>query len=165
LVERISALANAVPVTYDFTVANNTTQTVTASGWFTFDDAIAIPGSTVTQTDLIDDLALTWDAFAYDESTANTGFLQFDGAGALSAFRIEATGCDSDPNSAPDDCVGEPLSWILNSQSEQFLWHSVCGSSNSSICNNPGRLVSWSLRTSRGSWIGSPSSRNELTSS
>jgi PEP-CTERM motif len=140
--------ANAVPVTYDFIVADNILHQVTAPGWFTFDDSISIPGGTITQPGLITDLALTWDGFAYDESTANTGFLQFDGSGALSAFGIAATGCDSDPNSQPDDCVGEPLSWTLNSQNEQFLWHFVCGSGNSSICAAPGHLVSWSLRTS-----------------
>jgi len=132
--------ANAVPVTYDFTVANSFfNPTVTASGWFTFDDSISIPGGTVNQTGLIDDLALTWNGFAWDEGTANTGYLQFDASGALSAFRIEAPFCDE------AQCT--PLGWSLISASEQFVFQIEIGGGNPPTVA-PGHLVSWSERTS-----------------
>jgi hypothetical protein len=79
--------ANAVPVTYDFTVNGGPTGPlagVTSSGSFTFDDSI-IPsgGGMLQQANLLTDLAFTWNGIAYTESTANTGLLTFDSGGTL----------------------------------------------------------------------------------
>lgn len=78
--------AHAVPVTYDFsvTVTEGPLAGTTATGFFTIDDEIApSDGGTVTATNLFTDLAFTWNGIAYDETTANTGWLTFSEVGDL----------------------------------------------------------------------------------
>jgi PEP-CTERM motif len=77
--------ANAVPVTYQFTVSDG----LNSSGFFTYDDSIIpLGGGTLFQTGLLTDLAFTWNGVAYDETTANTGILSFDSSGGLTFARF-----------------------------------------------------------------------------
>lgn len=82
------AIAQAAPITYDFSVTATTGPLAgaTSSGTFTFDSSI-IPagGGTVNQTGLLTDLNFTWNGIVYDETTANTGGLTFAANGSLSS--------------------------------------------------------------------------------
>ena len=82
----VAALAsNAAPITYRFTVGatDGPLTGVTSVGTFTFDSASITPGASNSATGLLTDLDFTWNGITYDESIANTGLLQFDGAGEL----------------------------------------------------------------------------------
>ena len=78
--------AFAVPITYDFSVTatSGALTGTTSGGTFTFDSSI-IPagGGFVLQANLLQHLAFTWNGTAYDETTANTGLMQFNTSGAL----------------------------------------------------------------------------------
>jgi hypothetical protein len=78
--------AFAVPMTYQFSVTATTGSLTgaTSTGMFTFDSSI-IPaaGGFVLQANVLQDLAFTWNGTAYDETTANTGLMQFNASGAL----------------------------------------------------------------------------------
>jgi len=91
--------ANADPITVDFTVTGTSgpLSGVMSSGFFTFDDSVipaVIPawGVNVAQADLLTDLSFSWNGIAYDETTANTGWLGFDSAGLLEYFGL-GTSC------------------------------------------------------------------------
>lgn len=89
--------ANAIPITYDFTVHATSGQLagVTSSGFFTYDDSIVPPGGgDVLQVGLLTDLAFTWSGVAYDETTANTGGLTFDSSGTLTHW-LFGTNCNA----------------------------------------------------------------------
>ncbi|HEX6998975.1 MAG TPA: hypothetical protein VF322_12610 [Gammaproteobacteria bacterium] len=76
--------AQAIPITYDFSVTATAGPLAgtTATGFFTFDDAIIPPGGgTVEAANLLTDLAFTWNGIAYDETTANTGLFTFAATG------------------------------------------------------------------------------------
>lgn len=89
--------AQATPRTYSFdvTATDGPLAGVSATGTFTFDDSI-IPagGGMVKGTSLLTDLNFTWNGIAYDETTANTGWLTFDAAGILTdpTFGTDCTG-------------------------------------------------------------------------
>jgi hypothetical protein len=78
--------AVAVPITYDFSVTatSGALTGATSAGTFTFDSGI-IPtgGGFVLQANVLQNLAFTWNGTAYDETTANTGLLQFNASGVL----------------------------------------------------------------------------------
>lgn len=78
--------AFAVPITYQFSVTatSGALTGTTSTGTFTFDSGI-IPagGGFVLQANVLQDLAFTWNGTAYDETTANTGLMQFNSSGAL----------------------------------------------------------------------------------
>jgi len=81
--------AQATPVTYDFmvTATGGPLTGVTASGTFTFDDTIIpVGGGEVDGDNLLTNLSFIWDSIAYNQTTANTGFLVFDAAANLSVF-------------------------------------------------------------------------------
>ena len=81
--------AKAMPMTYDFTVTatGGPLAGVTASGTFTFSDTIIpVGGGEVDGDNLLTNLTFTWDSIAYNQTTANTGFLVFDAAANLSVF-------------------------------------------------------------------------------
>lgn len=76
----------AVPITYDFSVTatSGALTGTTSSGTLTFDSSI-IPagGGFVLQANVLQNLAFTWNGTAYDETTANSGLLQFSPSGVL----------------------------------------------------------------------------------
>jgi PEP-CTERM motif len=82
----VSTNAFAVPITYQFSVTatSGALTGTTSTGTFTFDSSI-IPagGGFVLQANLLQDLAFTWNGTAYDETTANTGLMQFNASGAV----------------------------------------------------------------------------------
>jgi hypothetical protein len=83
--------AHATPVTYNFQVkaASGPLVGMTAAGTFTFDDSVIANQDQygyVQAIDLLTDLNFTWNGIAYDESTANTGWLGFDANGELDAI-------------------------------------------------------------------------------
>jgi hypothetical protein len=81
-----SGAALSAPVTYDFTVTafSGPLDGDTANGSFTFNSAIAPPGGGFAiGTGLLTSLAFTWDGITYTSATANTGFLEFNAAGAV----------------------------------------------------------------------------------
>src|SRR5258708_24962198 len=55
----------------------------TANGTFSYDSSSIVPGGSNSATGLLTALSVTWDAIAYTQATANTGFLTFNGAGTL----------------------------------------------------------------------------------
>jgi hypothetical protein len=89
-----SMAAKAATITYDFTVTANSgpLSGQSVSGFFAFDDSIIVPGDDVSQVGLLTDLDFTWNGIAYDESTANTGWLTFGASGDLIDFGI-GTNC------------------------------------------------------------------------
>ncbi len=53
-------------------------------GWFEYDDSVApVGGGYVKLTGLFSGLSVGFDGFSFDETTANSGWLQFDAAGEL----------------------------------------------------------------------------------
>ena len=73
-------------VNYDFSVTATSGPLVgvTAVGTFAFDSSIIpLGGGFLPQLNLLSDLNFTWHGITYDETTANTGFLNFDAAGNL----------------------------------------------------------------------------------
>src|SRR5262245_3086157 len=86
----LAAAAVASPIRYRLSFAPDTVPIQGAfSGPFSFDDSI-IPagGGQVIATDLLTGLSFQWNGVAYDETTAFSHWLEFDPAGALSAFVI-----------------------------------------------------------------------------
>lgn len=82
----LAAPAHAVLVAYDFTVTANSgpLNGTSASGSLAFDSAL-IPagGGSLSAIGLLSDLDFTWNGITYDETTANTGGLEWDPAGQL----------------------------------------------------------------------------------
>jgi len=89
--------ANADLINVDFTVTGTSGPLigVMSSGFFTFDDSV-IPGGggLVGQIGLLTDLSFSWNGIAYDETTANTGWLSFDALETLDDFGF-GTNCDA----------------------------------------------------------------------
>jgi len=78
--------AQAAAVTYDFNVfALDGPTPGSSSGFFSYDSGIVTPG-TVNLTGLLTDFSFTIGGITYDETTANTGYLSFDGAGDLVGY-------------------------------------------------------------------------------
>lgn len=86
--------AQATPVTYDFSanVVSGTASGSTASGYFTYDSSTVAPSQFVDAAGLFSDFAFAWRGVNYTEVTANTGYLGFDGTGALQDF-LFGTAC------------------------------------------------------------------------
>jgi len=83
--------ANADPITINFSVigGNGPLIGVSSSGFFTFQDSIIPAGpGLLNQAGLLTDLSFSWNGIAYDETTANTGWLRFDSSGRLDYFGI-----------------------------------------------------------------------------
>jgi hypothetical protein len=81
----LPSTAQAIPVTYEFSVTATTGPLTgaTASGTFTYDTSSIVPSTLVRATGLLTDLNFTWNGITYDETTANTGALSFDATGTL----------------------------------------------------------------------------------
>ena len=98
--------ACADELTYDFTVTatSGPLSGTVSSGSFSFDSSVIVPagppatscrpatspcpptGGDVAGSHLLDALDFTWDSIAYNATTANTGFLNFDSSGNLISF-------------------------------------------------------------------------------
>jgi hypothetical protein len=98
--------ACADELTYDFTVTatSGPLSGTVSSGSFSFDSSVIVPagppatscrpstspcpptGGGVAGSHLLDALDFTWDSIAYNATTANTGFLNFDSSGNLISF-------------------------------------------------------------------------------
>jgi hypothetical protein len=79
-----AAVANAFPITYDFTATGTTGPLAgtVAHGTFSYDSSIVTPGPNITPG-LLTALRFSWNGVAYNQTTANTGFLAFDAGGNL----------------------------------------------------------------------------------
>jgi hypothetical protein len=79
--------AQAAPITYVFTVTatQGPLNGSISIGTFTFDTSSITPGATNSDPALLTDLDFVWDGITYDETTANTGYLTFDGSGVLTS--------------------------------------------------------------------------------
>jgi hypothetical protein len=80
--------AMATPITYNFTVnVNNGPLAGTVeNGTFAYDSSSVVPGGFNNATGLLTGLAFTFNGTTYNAGTANTGYLAFDGSGALTYF-------------------------------------------------------------------------------
>ena len=77
--------AEATPVTYSFSVTatSGPLDGTTAAGTFSYDTSSIVPGGSNNNTGLLTALNFTWDGITYNQTTANTGFLDFNGSGML----------------------------------------------------------------------------------
>src|SRR5690348_10838363 len=102
----------AVPITYEFSVTatSGSLTGATSAGTFTFDSSI-IPagGGFVLQANLLEDLAFTWNGTTYDETTANTGLMQFSASGALTDIAF-GNNC----HAASCSVTGNTNQWFAN---------------------------------------------------
>ena len=81
-----AATANAAPVTYNFLFSSTSgaLQFGPTLGSFTYDDSVApVGGGFVSALGLFSDLDVSFGAWSFDETTANSGWLWFDAAGGL----------------------------------------------------------------------------------
>jgi len=80
-----SGLVSASPITYTFTVTatDGPLSGTTEDGTFSYDSSSVVPGGQNTTPGLFTSLAFVWNGTAYDQTTANTGFLDFDATGNL----------------------------------------------------------------------------------
>jgi len=76
---------HASPVNYRFSVTatSGPLAGATAAGTFSYDTSSIVPGGSNNNTGLLTALDFTWNGIAYNQVTANTGFLEFDTTGAL----------------------------------------------------------------------------------
>jgi hypothetical protein len=79
--------AKAAPITYSFSVTatSGPLAGTTENGRFTYDSSSIVLNGVNKDTGLLTALNFTWNAIAYDQTTANTGFLIFDPGGNLSS--------------------------------------------------------------------------------
>jgi hypothetical protein len=78
--------AQAVPITYDFTVNGGPTGPLAgtvAHGSFSYDSSSIVPGGSNDATGLLTSLSFSWNGVAYTPATANTGSLAFNASGNL----------------------------------------------------------------------------------
>ena len=108
-----SMTADAALVTYRFTVSggpDGPLAGVSSQGFLTFDDSI-IPagGGDVDGNDLLQDLEFSWNGVSYDETTANTGWLEFGPNGWLQ-LAVFGTNCDV----GSCEASREDFDWIVD---------------------------------------------------
>jgi hypothetical protein len=96
---------------------------VSSTGTFTYDDSIvpAVLPAFVQQSGLLTDLDFTWDGVIYDETTANTGELDFDSTGNLVGA---AFGDDCSPGICSVSSGSGP-NFFVNSFFNSFVYSSA----------------------------------------
>jgi hypothetical protein len=80
-----ASAASATPITYDFTVTatDGPLNGTVAHGSFSYDSSSITPGAINNATELLTALSFSWNGMAYNQTTANTGRLEFDASGDL----------------------------------------------------------------------------------
>lgn len=79
-----TAFAAQVTRNFEFSSTSGPLQFGPTIGSFTYDDSVApVGGGAVLQTGLFSDLSVSFGSWTFDESTANSGWLQFDALGGL----------------------------------------------------------------------------------
>jgi hypothetical protein len=83
-----AATASATTITYNFTVTATSGPLggTVSHGTFAYDSSSIMPGHSNVAADLLTYLDFTWNGIAYDATSANTGWLTFDGSGQLTYF-------------------------------------------------------------------------------
>ncbi len=91
----LAAPAQAVPVTYDFSVAVSAGPLAgNYSGYFSYDSSIVVPGGSISATNLLTDLSFSFGSTVYTEAQANTGHLAWNAAGDLDGVMF-GTNCSA----------------------------------------------------------------------
>jgi hypothetical protein len=94
-----SSVVFATPLTYEFTVValDGVLTGTSSTGTFSFESSIVLVGGGTVSGKFFTDFDFTWNGIHYDETTANSGHLQFLPGGRLlsAAFGSNcfATGC------------------------------------------------------------------------
>lgn len=133
--------AHASPITYDFSgsFVSGPLMPQSYSGYFTFDSsAVVVGGGINSAVNLLSDLSVTIDGIAYDETTANTGWLTFDALGALTSFGF-GTDCSAGVCSAS---TSDPGSWYAGSSVLVAAAAAIGGGGSLSFGNFPHALRS-----------------------
>ena len=81
-----SGVASASPITYDFTVTatDGPLSGTTEGGTFSYDSSSTVAGGGQNAgAGLLTALSFSWNGIAYDQTRANTGFLDFNASGEL----------------------------------------------------------------------------------
>ena len=98
--------AHATPINYTFmvTATDGPLSGTSATGTFSYDSSSIIPGGININVGLLTSLDFTWNGIHYDQTTANTGFLEFNSSGNLiptsSSFgnHCSSNSCEVDSN-------------------------------------------------------------------
>ena len=156
-------VAEATPVTVDFTVTSNSVSNpsyatgVTGSGYFTFDDTLMpVSGSGLVGNPILGlptlDLFFNWFGVSFDESTAKIGTLTFTG-GALTNWTIGGSyspatcgflryACTSSGGTSPDfDALGSGGLAFTDAQRAGLAYGPVQWSVRSTAVPEPGTLA------------------------
>lgn len=93
LISPFAANADLIRLDFSATGTEGALTGVTESGYAIYDSSIVVPDGIASAVGLFIDLAFSWGGIAYDETTANTGWLMFDALGSLSTFGF-GTNCE-----------------------------------------------------------------------
>jgi hypothetical protein len=80
---RIERHASSITFSFSVTATSGPLDGVTENGTFTYDSSSIIPGGLNDDTGLLTGLNFTWNGITYNQTTANTGSLEFDSSGNL----------------------------------------------------------------------------------
>jgi hypothetical protein len=82
--DRPAAQATSLTFEFDITATSGPLTGISSSGNFSFDDSIIpVGGGTLLAVGLLTDLQFSWNNINYDETSANTGFIDFDASGTF----------------------------------------------------------------------------------
>src|SRR5215472_15642660 len=95
----VGGIANASPITYDFTVTatSGPLSGTIEHGTFSYDSSSIVPGGINQAAGLLTGLSFVWNGISYDQTTANTGDLRFDASGHLTEA-LFGTDCSAGGN-------------------------------------------------------------------
>lgn len=124
--------AHAATITYDVVIdwTGGQLSGSRSAGYFSFDAGLAVPNASYTQADRLTAFSLELRGQTYSLADVGTGWLGFDGTGALSGFGI-GTDCK------PGVCyayTGNPGSFYISYNAPSMLMGSV---------GDPQSLTSW----------------------
>jgi len=152
--------AQAAATTYDFVInwTNGELTGTSSAGSFSFDASLATPNASYTQPDRLTAFQFDLRGRTYTQADVGTGWLSFDGAGALSAFGI-GTDCE------PGVChaySGNPASFYISGNAPSVLLGSVgdpqfltsWGPGNWTLASSVPEPASWSMMLGGFAFIG-----------